>query len=64
MAKKMWIKDAISKPGSLRKALHIKKGKDIPQTKLDKAAHAKGKLGKRARLAKVLKTFKHHSKKD
>lgn len=55
MAKKNWIAGAIKKPGALRKALHAKPGKDIPEAKLEKAAKAPGKLGQRARLAKVLK---------
>lgn len=56
--KKKWIQDAIQKPGSLRKALGIKKGETIPEKKLEKAAKAPGKLGQRARLGKVLKSFK------
>lgn len=55
---KNWIKEAIKKPGALRKALGVKKGKTIPAKKLDKAAKAPGKMGQRARLAKTLKTFK------
>jgi len=59
-AKKDWIQGAIKKPGSLRKVLGIKKGKDIPQAKLEKATRSKNKLtAKRARLAKTLKEFKH-----
>lgn len=53
-----WIKDAIKKPGALRKALGVKKGKKIPAKKLEKAAKAPGKMGQRARLAKTLKSFK------
>lgn len=49
-----WIAGAIKKPGALRKELHVKKGKKIPKKKLAKAAKAKGKLGKRARLAETL----------
>jgi|TARA_R100000656_G_scaffold123689_1_gene100546 hypothetical protein len=52
--KKLNIKKAIKKPGSLRKALGIKKGETIPASKLNKAAKAKGKLGQRARFAKTL----------
>lgn len=55
MPKKNWIADAIKKPGALRKELGVKKGKNIPEAKLKKAEHAKGKLGKRARLAETLK---------
>jgi len=53
MAKK-WIQEAIQKPGSLRKALGVKKGQKIPKKKLEAAAKKKGKLGQRARLAKTL----------
>jgi hypothetical protein len=52
-----WIKDAIKKPGSLRKELGAKEGKPIPAKKLAKAAKAKGKMGQRARLAETLKSF-------
>jgi len=58
MAKGKWIKNAIKKPGSLRKALGVKKGKDIPASKLKSAAKKGGKLGKRAILAETLKKFK------
>ncbi len=52
----MWIKDAIKKPGSLRKELHVKKGEKIPEKKLEKAEHSKNpKLKKRAVLAETLK---------
>lgn len=49
-----WIAAAIKKPGALREELHVKKGKKIPKAKLMKAAKAKGKEGKRARLALTL----------
>ena len=52
--KKLNIKQAIKKPGSLRSALGIKAGKTIPKAKLNKAAKAPGKLGMRARFAKTL----------
>ena len=55
---KNFIKKAIKKPGALRKSLGIKKGKKIPKKKLDKAAKAKGKLGKRARFAELLSTLR------
>lgn len=58
MAEK-WIQGAIKKPGSLRKSLHVKKGEKIPEKKLEKAEHAKGKLGKRARLSETLKHMHH-----
>ena len=58
MSDKNWIQKAIKKPGSLRKALGVKKGKKIPAKKLNKAAKKPGKLGQRARLAKTLKGLK------
>jgi hypothetical protein len=57
--KKKWIAGAIKKKGALRKSLHVKKGKDIPEAKLKKAAKSKVKMGQRARLAETLKSFKH-----
>lgn len=62
MASKKWIQDAIKKPGSLRKELHVKKGKKIPAKKLKAAAKKKGVEGKRARLAETLKGFKKGKK--
>lgn len=59
MAEK-FIQKAIKHPGSLRKALHVKEGKNIPSGKLEKASHAKGKLGQKARLAKTLKKLRKH----
>lgn len=50
---KDWIKGAIKKPGSLRKELHVKKGEDIPASKLEKASHAKGNWGKELALLKL-----------
>ena len=60
MAKK-WIQKAIKHPGSLRKALHVPEGKNIPAKKL-RAAEAKGgKLAKKAHLAETLRKMpKHH----
>jgi len=60
--KEFWIAKAIEKPGSLRKELHIKKGKKIPAEKLKKAAKHHGKEGKRARLAITLRKFKKKGK--
>ena len=54
MGKEKWIQKAIKHPGALHKELHVKEGKKIPAKKLEKATHAKGKLGKRARLAETL----------
>ena len=53
-----WIKDAIKKPGALRKSLGVKAGEKIPAKKLAKAAKSPGKLGQRARLAETLKKLK------
>ena len=53
-----FIKEAIKKPGALRKALGVKKGEKIPAEKLAKAAKAPGKMGQRARLAQLLKKMK------
>ena len=58
MAKNNWIKGAIEKPGALRKSLGMKKGQKIPADKLAHAAAKPGKMGKRARLAQTLKSFK------
>ncbi|CAB4132565.1 hypothetical protein UFOVP255_30 [uncultured Caudovirales phage] len=55
MADKKWIQKAISKPGALHRQLHVKMGENIPEKKLEKASHASGKIGKRARLAETLK---------
>lgn len=55
MAKDKWIKGAIKKPGALRKALGVKKGENIPESKLKKAEGSKDpKLKKRAILAETL----------
>ena len=57
-AKGGWIKDAIKKPGALRKSMGVKAGEKIPAKKLAAAAKAPGKLGQRARLAQTLKKMK------
>jgi len=53
-----WIQTAIKKPGALHKELGIPKGKKIPSKVLNAAAKKGGVEGKRARLAKTLKSFK------
>ena len=58
VTKDKWIKDAIKKPGALRKQLGAKEGKPIPAGKLAAAAKKPGKLGQRARLAETLKKMK------
>jgi hypothetical protein len=61
MAKK-WIQEAIKHKGALHKEMGVPAGKKIPAGKLEKAAHAKGKLGKRARLAETLRGLHHKGK--
>ncbi len=58
MAKKMWIAEAIKKPGSLHKALGIAEGKKIPESKIKGAEKKGGKIAKEAHLADTLKSFK------
>lgn len=60
---KMWIQKAIEHPGALRRELKVKKGKDIPVSKLKKAAKKKGVEGKRARLAITLRSLNKKKKK-
>lgn len=57
MAKK-WIQGIGMKKGALHKELGVPAGKKIPKAKLDKAAKAGGKLGKRARLAETLEKLR------
>ena len=52
-----WIQGAVGKKGALHKKLGVPAGSKIPFKLLDKAAHSKGKLGQRARLAETLRTF-------
>jgi hypothetical protein len=56
--KKQWIKEAISKPGALRKTLGAKAGKPIAAGKLAKAAKGSGVTAQRARLAQTLRKMK------
>ena len=60
---KFWIQKAIKHKGALHEELHVPKDKKIPAAKLKKAAKAKGKEGKRARLAETLRGLKHNGKK-
>ena len=57
MAEK-WIQKAIKSPGALRKSMGVKAGEKIPAKKLAAAAKKPGVMGKRARLAQTLKSFK------
>jgi len=63
MAKRKWIQKAIKEPGALRRQMGVKKGQKIPISKLKKAAKAKGKLGRRARLALTLRKLRKKKKK-
>ncbi len=58
MAAKKWISGAIKHKGALHKELGVPEGKKIPEKKLQKAAKAGGKEGKRARLAETLKNMR------
>ena len=49
-----WIAGAIKHKGALHRELGIPQGEKIPRGKLEKASHAGGKLGERARLAETL----------
>lgn len=60
--KKNWIQGAIKKEGALRKTMKAKKGKNIPEKKLEAASHKGGKTGKRARLAMTLKKMREKKK--
>lgn len=66
MAKKskLWIQAALGpkSKGKLRRKLKAKKGKNIPMSKLKKAAKAKGKLGKESRLAMTLRKLAKRKK--
>lgn len=57
---KRWIQKAIKSPGSLRKTLGAKPGKDISEKKLKAAASGKygPKTEKRAHLAETLKKLR------
>ncbi len=62
--KKNFIKDAIKKPGALRKALHVKKGEKISEDMLEKAEKSKSPLmRRRANLAETLGKMSHKKKK-
>ena len=52
-----WIAGAVKHKGALKKELGVKEDERIPQKKLKKAAEAKGKEGRRARLALELEKF-------
>lgn len=52
---KDWIAGAIKHPGALHKEMGVPEGQKIPAKRLNAAASKGGLLGKRARMAKILK---------
>jgi hypothetical protein len=54
---KQWIKEAVKKPGSLRKALGVEEGKKIPVKKLAIKESDSPLMKKRKSLAKTLRGF-------
>lgn len=52
-----WIQQAHVRKGALHRQLGVPLSKRIPLRRLVKASHAKGKLGRRARLALTLRGF-------
>jgi hypothetical protein len=60
--RKKWIQSAVhpERRGTLRRALHAKKGKPIPIAVLQKAAKKPGKLGQRARFAVNVRPLAGH----
>lgn len=54
MAEGNWISGMGMEKGALHREMGVPASKTIPKGKLEKAAHAKGKLGKRARVAETL----------
>ena len=53
---KDWIKDAVKRPGALRKKLGVAKGKKISASQLNKAANSSNATTRRQ--AKLANTFK------
>jgi hypothetical protein len=53
-----WIKAAIKHKGALHRQLGVPQGQKIPHSTLAQAAKSKGMLGRRARLAMELASFK------
>lgn len=51
--------EVIKRPGALRARLGAKPGEPIPAKKLAKAADAPGRLGRQARLAQTMRSWKH-----
>jgi len=55
---KNWIAGATKNKGALHRNLGVPEGKKIPAAKLNAAAKRPGVVGKEAKLAKTLKSFK------
>ena len=58
-----WMQDATKnmKKGALRKALHVKDGENIPESKLEKAEHSDNPtMRRRAALAETFKKAHHN----
>lgn len=55
---KNWIAGATKNKGALHRNLGVPEGKKIPTAKLNAAAKRPGVVGKEAKLAKTLKSFK------
>jgi hypothetical protein len=55
--KEKWIQRAIRKPGALRKQLGAKEDETLSHSEVEKASRQGGKIGKRAKLALLLRRF-------
>jgi hypothetical protein len=53
-----WIAKATENKGGLHRALGVPEGKNIPKSKVAKAASKPGKVGKEARLAETLSNLR------
>lgn len=62
MPNKRWMQGAVKRPGALHKKLGVPVGQKIPVKKIQKAAKAKGLLGKEARLAETFAKFRKKKK--
>ena len=47
LAKKMFMRSAVKRPGALHRKLHVPMDKKIPTRKLEKATHSKNRLLKK-----------------
>lgn len=63
LERKMFMREAVKKPGALHKALHVPMDKKIPKEKIEKATHSKSPLmRKRANLAQTFAKHRPHGK--